>query len=74
MDIQMPEIDGLEATRIIRTSRDLQPVIIAMTANAMQGDREDCLAGGMNDYLSKPVRPEELVEMLEKWGSRIKTG
>ncbi|HMH22111.1 MAG TPA: two-component regulator propeller domain-containing protein [Puia sp.] len=74
MDIQMPEIDGLEATRIIRTSKGLQPVIIALTANAMQGDRENCLAGGMNDYLSKPVRQEELVGMLEKWGSWINMG
>jgi len=71
MDIQMPEIDGLEATRIIRTSGKQQPVIIAMTANAMQGDKENCLAGGMNDYLSKPVRPEELVGMLEKWGRHL---
>jgi len=49
-------------------------VIIALTANAMQGDKDDCLAGGMNDYLSKPVRPEELVEMLEKWGQWIQAG
>ncbi|MDP4255467.1 MAG: two-component regulator propeller domain-containing protein [Bacteroidota bacterium] len=71
MDIQMPEMDGLEATRIIRGKTSAQPIIIAMTANAMQGDQEECLAGGMNDYLSKPVRLEELVGMLEKWGGRI---
>jgi signal transduction histidine kinase/CheY-like chemotaxis protein len=66
MDMQMPEMDGLEATRRIR--RDLpasrQPHIIAMTANAMQGDREACLDAGMNDYVSKPIRVEELVGAL----------
>ncbi len=70
-DIQMPEMDGLEATRIIRRNPEPQPVIIAMTANAMQGDQEECLAQGMNDYLSKPVKLEELVSMLEKWGNKI---
>ena len=71
MDIQMPEMDGLEATRIIRTSHSAQPLIIAMTANAARKDREECLAAGMNDYLSKPVNLDELVNMLEKWGRRI---
>ena len=71
MDVQMPEIDGLEATRIIRERLGKQPVIIALTANAMQGDQEECLQAGMNDYLSKPVRLEELVAVLEKWASRI---
>jgi signal transduction histidine kinase/ligand-binding sensor domain-containing protein/CheY-like chemotaxis protein len=69
MDIQMPEMDGLEATRIIRTSMTPQPIIIAMTANAMQGDQEECLAAGMNDYLSKPVKLDALVNMLVKWGA-----
>jgi CheY-like chemotaxis protein len=66
MDMQMPELDGLEATRRIRQELPAlrQPHIIAMTANAMQGDREACLAAGMNDYVSKPIRIEELVAAL----------
>ncbi len=67
MDVQMPEMDGLEATRIIRKEMERQPTIVAMTANAMQGDREDCLKAGMNDYISKPVKLEILVNVLEKW-------
>ena len=67
MDVQMPEIDGQEATRIIRQSMEIQPIIIAMTANAMKEDKDDCLAAGMNDFLSKPVKLEELVNMLAKW-------
>ena len=71
MDIQMPEMDGLEATRIIRNTPGEQPVIVAMTANVLQGDEEECLAGGMNDYLSKPVDLNELVRILEKWGEKL---
>jgi signal transduction histidine kinase/CheY-like chemotaxis protein/ligand-binding sensor domain-containing protein len=70
MDVQMPEMDGLEATRLIRkTYSAQQPVIIAMTANAMQEDQEECLQAGMNDYLSKPVNPDDLVLVLKKWAT-----
>ena len=73
MDIQMPEMDGLEATRMIRLCLDIQPVIIAMTANAMQGDRDDCIQSGMDDYISKPVELDELISQLEKWSRIIKS-
>jgi len=71
MDVQMPEMDGLEATRAIRNPRSAvrnhRIPIIAMTAHAMQGDRERCLEAGMNDYVTKPVDPRALAEALEKW-------
>jgi CheY-like chemotaxis protein len=72
MDIQMPEMDGLEATRVIRTTLSVQPLIIAMTANTANNNREDCLAAGMNDYLTKPVNLDELVHILEKWGRHLR--
>jgi CheY-like chemotaxis protein len=68
MDVQMPELDGLEATRQIRSQFPTrrQPQIVAMTANAMLGDREECLAAGMNDYITKPIKVSELVMALER--------
>jgi CheY-like chemotaxis protein/HPt (histidine-containing phosphotransfer) domain-containing protein len=70
MDVQMPEMDGLEATRLIHQawSVEQRPRIIAMTANAMQGDREECLAAGMDDYLTKPIQINALQEALERAG------
>jgi signal transduction histidine kinase/DNA-binding response OmpR family regulator len=72
MDVQMPEMDGLEASREItrRWPDDKRPRIVAMTANAMQGDRELCLAAGMDDYVSKPIRVEELLAALERTAAR----
>ena len=74
MDVQMPEMDGLEATRMLRKiDIRFQPKIIAMTANAMQGDRERCLEAGMDDYISKPIRLAEIQSALIRWGSKIQT-
>lgn len=68
MDVQMPEMDGLEATRILRARPDVghRPWIIALTANAMTGDREECFAAGMDDYVSKPVRTDNLAAALAR--------
>jgi CheY-like chemotaxis protein len=69
MDIEMPDMDGVEATRLIRaygSREERQPFIVALTANAMAGDRERYLDAGMDDYLSKPLRVEELVASLKR--------
>ena len=67
MDIQMPEMDGLEATRILREREQggMPRPIIAMTAHAMKGDRDKCIEAGMSGYISKPIQPEELFELME---------
>jgi CheY-like chemotaxis protein len=72
MDVQMPEMDGLEASRRITAQwpQDARPRIVAMTANAMAGDREMCLAAGMDDYITKPIRVEQLVEALNRVQAR----
>jgi PAS domain S-box-containing protein len=73
MDIYMPEMDGYETSQKIveKYSHDERPKIIAMTANAMQGDKEKCLDAGMDDYVSKPIRVNELYKVLKKWGNII---
>ncbi|MCP5047865.1 MAG: response regulator, partial [bacterium] len=67
MDIQMPEMDGREATKIIRAKGFSSIPIVAMTAESMKGDYEKCLEVGMNDYLSKPIRRKLLLQMIKKW-------
>ncbi|NET43714.1 MAG: response regulator [Okeania sp. SIO2B3] len=85
MDVQMPLMDGLEAARRIRQEYEnitehpekvsqRRPRIIAMTANAMQGDREECIAAGMDDYISKPIKMEQLIEALSKCKSVVSEG
>jgi CheY-like chemotaxis protein/HPt (histidine-containing phosphotransfer) domain-containing protein len=71
LDVQMPEMDGLEAARQIclRWPAEKRPRIIAMTGNALMGDREKCLQAGMDDYISKPVRIGDLQAALERWGA-----
>jgi CheY-like chemotaxis protein len=71
MDCQMPEMDGFEASRRITELKEKGIItslpIIALTANAMKGDHERCIDAGMNDYLTKPIRRNEIVEKLQKW-------
>src|SRR6185437_1337552 len=68
MDVQMPELDGLDATRriVAEWPEETRPHIIAMTANALPEDREACFAAGMNDYVAKPIRSEELAAALKR--------
>jgi signal transduction histidine kinase/DNA-binding response OmpR family regulator/putative methionine-R-sulfoxide reductase with GAF domain len=75
MDVQMPEMDGLEATRriVARWPAGERPRIVAMTANAMAGDREECLAAGMDDYVTKPIRVDALVQALNQVSARTGT-
>jgi len=67
MDVQMPEMDGMEASQLIRAEGFDAIPIVAMTARAMKGDREECIKAGMNDYVSKPIKRELVFEMIDKW-------
>lgn len=76
MDLQMPEMDGFEASRRIREifPKSRQPTIVALTANALQGDREACLSAGMDDYVTKPVKLQEIIEVIRKHFAARKGG
>jgi CheY-like chemotaxis protein len=68
MDVQMPKMDGLTATKTIRQELKMKDiVIVAMTAHAMKEDKHECLDAGMNDYITKPFKPTELYRVLLKW-------
>ena len=74
MDVQMPELDGLSATREIRRRFGSRVPVVAMTADTLEGDRERCLAAGMNDYLTKPLMPGHLDHVIEQWVGRTANG
>jgi CheY-like chemotaxis protein len=77
MDVQMPEMDGMEATRLLRESESKTGrhiTVVGVTAHAMAGDRERCLEAGMDGYLSKPIRPKELDELLERLAAAKRRG
>jgi len=67
MDVQMPEVDGIKATKAIRDKGFDKIPIVAMTAHAMKGDRERCLEGGMDDYITKPINRETVLKVIDKW-------
>lgn len=71
MDVQMPDMDGIEATKKIIAEFPQRPVIIALTANAMEGDREMCFEAGMDDYMSKPIKMDDLRNLVSVWGDKI---
>jgi signal transduction histidine kinase/CheY-like chemotaxis protein/ligand-binding sensor domain-containing protein len=73
MDLQMPGMDGITATEEIRQQGGIQPAIVAMTASAMRGDREACMAAGMNDYISKPFRRERLEAVIKEYASALRS-
>lgn len=73
MDVQMPKMDGLEATKAIKKRFPIHPYIIAMTANALQSDIKACMDAGMDDYISKPFKLDDLVNKIEKWGLQLQT-
>jgi len=74
MDMQMPVMDGIEATKVIRADSRFQTLpIIAMTANAMAADRDRCLDAGMNDHIAKPIDPDQLFKVLIRWTGRHHT-